>query len=298
MSTLSLDGVELYYELHGEGPLVVFIHGASGTHLSWWQQIAEFRYHFSCLIYDQRGFGRSRATKPYDVGDGDILYDDLRQLIEHVAGESETVSIVGASLGTAPALHYAMENASQIDKLLMVCGPGGATSDSIAARWDERYRRMRNRHSQLEAHTSPTNAPGLYAKVPPVRSPGEFERFAVAYHPFGPVGEAMHLDSPALTFLYAEIMALAGGPPTIELLPCFHARPVTAENAAAVDFPVLVVGGTEDALFGPEELEEVASLFPTGRAKLFKGSGHAAYFERARRFNDVALEFLTHGHAD
>ena len=45
MSILKLNGVELYYELHGEGPPVVFIHGASGTHLTWWQQVAELRHH-------------------------------------------------------------------------------------------------------------------------------------------------------------------------------------------------------------------------------------------------------------
>ena len=63
MSMLKLDDVDLYYELHGEGPVVVFIHGASGTHLSWWQQIADMRHHFSCLIYDQRGYGRSRPPQ-------------------------------------------------------------------------------------------------------------------------------------------------------------------------------------------------------------------------------------------
>jgi pimeloyl-ACP methyl ester carboxylesterase len=131
-----------------------------------------------------------------------------------------------------------------------------------------------------------------------VRSPGEFERFAVAYNAYGPVGEAMHLDAPTLTFLYAEIMAVAGGPPTLDLLPCFHARPVAAEEASAVQFPVLVVGGTEDPLFPPAELEEVASLFPQGRVRLFSGAGHAAYYERARRFNDFALDFLRRGHAD
>jgi pimeloyl-ACP methyl ester carboxylesterase len=61
---------------------------------------------------------------------------------------------------------------------------------------------------------------------------------------------------------------------------------------------VLVVGGTEDALFPSAELDEVARLFPQGRTRLFKGAGHAAYFERARRFNDLMLDFLRHGHVD
>lgn len=128
--------------------------------------------------------------------------------------------------------------------------------------------------------------------VPRIRSAGEMERFAVAYHPYGPVGEAMHLDFPALTFLYAEIMASSDGPPTAQTLPVFSACPVTAKEGAALDFPVLVVGGTEDALCPPDELQDVASVFPKGRCVLVKGAGHLVYYERPRRFNDTVLAFL------
>jgi len=86
---------------------------------------------------------------------------------------------------------------------------------------------------------------------------GEKERFAAAYHPYGPVGEAMNLDFPALTFLYAEIMASAGGPPTHSVFPVFRTRPVTASEAGTLSCPVLVVGGTEDPLFSAVEMTEV-----------------------------------------
>jgi len=296
MSLLKLDGVDLYYELHGEGPPVAFIHGASGTHLSWWQQIAELRHHFSCLIYDQRGYGRSRPTGSYNVGDGNLLYSDLRSVIEYAGFGSGKISIVGASLGTAPALHYAMEHRDRIDKLVLVCGVGGIMTPTIAAGWEQRYARMKARQQGIAIGQPQLGDKTRRGRVPPIRSAGEFERFAVAYHPYGPVGQTMHMDSPAITFLYAEIMAMAGGPPTIETLPCFKSRPVTPEEASTIQFPVLVVGGTDDPLFPPPELEEVGPLFPQGRTNLFKGAGHAAYYERANRFNDLVRDFLRHGH--
>ena len=296
MSFLKLQDVDLYYELHGEGPPVVFIHGASGTHLSWWQQIAQLRHHFSCLIYDQRGYGRSRPTAPYNVGEGRHLYEDLRSLIEHVGLSGGKLSIVGASLGTAPALHYAMEHRDQIDKLVLVCGVGGS-HDAIDRRWLGTA--LFTHDGATEGASGRAAAIGRHkpaGRVPPIRSAGEFERFAVAYHPYGPVGQTMHMDSPAQTFLYAEIMAMAGGPPTVETLPCFKSRPVSAQEASTVQFPVLVVGGTEDPLFPPPELEQVGTLFPQGRTNLFKGAGHAAYYERPNRFNDLMLDFLRYGH--
>jgi len=298
MSFLKCNGVDLYYELHGEGPAVVFIHGASGTHLSWWQQIADLRHKFSCLIYDQRGYGRSRPNGPYDIGDGGNLYRDLRALIEHAGFDSEKVSIVGASLGTAPALHYAMEHQAQIDKLVLVCGTGGVSTPVTNAGWQQRFDRMTARQKNLPTGQPKLGGDGRLGRVPPIRSEGEYERFAVAYHPYGPVGATMHMDQPAQTFLYAEIMANAGGPPTVETLPCFKSRPVTAAEAAQVKFPVLVVGGSDDPLFPAPELEETARVFPNGRLNLFKGAGHLAYYEKANRFNDLLTDFLLHGHQE
>lgn len=296
MSSLNADGVDLYYELHGEGPPVVFIHGASGTHLSWWQQIARMRHNFSCLIYDQRGYGRSRPNETYDCRDGKLLYNDLRNLIQHVGFESQKLSIVGASLGSAPALHYAMEHKDRIDKLVLVCGVGGAETPTISAGWEQRFARFKARQQGIAAEPPKLGAAGRRGRVPPIRSAGEFERFAVAYHPYGPVGATMHMDSPDITFLYAEIMAMSGGPPTLDVLRCFASRPVMADEAATVPFPVLVVGGSDDPLFPPAELEELGPLFPNGRTILFEGAGHAAYYERANRFNDLVTDFLCHGH--
>ena len=31
---------EIYYEVAGSGPAVIFAHGLGGNHLSWWQQVA------------------------------------------------------------------------------------------------------------------------------------------------------------------------------------------------------------------------------------------------------------------
>jgi 3-oxoadipate enol-lactonase len=291
MTILNVEGAELYYELHGDGPPLVLIHGASGTHLSWWRQVAELRYHHSCLIYDLRGYGRSRPTGPYDPGDGNAHVRDLERLIGEAGFGGGKVSLLGASLGTAPALQFAAEHPDRVEKLILCCGPGCVSTPRIDAGWQERTRRMRARYEQLESGQGASFPQG----VPRVRSRGEFERFAVAYLPYGPVGMAMHLDEPELTFLYAEIMANAGGPPTPSTFPVFRTRPVTAEEAAKLRFPVLVIGGTEDPIFPVAELEEAAGLFPNGRLNLFKGSGHLVYYERPRRFNAAVREFLGSG---
>ena len=41
-----LNDIDLFYETHGEGPAIVFLHGRGGNHLSWWQQVPHFQERF------------------------------------------------------------------------------------------------------------------------------------------------------------------------------------------------------------------------------------------------------------
>ena len=103
LSAVTLGDFELYYEVHGEGPLVVFAHGAGGTHLSWWQQVPELSRHFQCITFDHRGFGYSRDV---DGGPGRAAFvQDLAGLIDHLG--LDRVSLVGQSMGGWTTLGYA-----------------------------------------------------------------------------------------------------------------------------------------------------------------------------------------------
>lgn len=42
MPKAAVNGIQLYYESHGEGPAIVFAHGRGGNHLSWWRQVPAF----------------------------------------------------------------------------------------------------------------------------------------------------------------------------------------------------------------------------------------------------------------
>jgi len=59
MPKAQINGIELYYEVHGNGPAVVCAHGAGGNHLSWWQQVPVLTPRYRCVIFDHRGFGQS-----------------------------------------------------------------------------------------------------------------------------------------------------------------------------------------------------------------------------------------------
>ena len=60
MAFMTKDGFRLYYEdTGGNAPTIMFLHGAGGNHLSWWQQVPAFADEYRCITVDQRVFGQS-----------------------------------------------------------------------------------------------------------------------------------------------------------------------------------------------------------------------------------------------
>lgn len=97
-----VNGARLYYELRGEGPPVVLIHGFTLDRRMWDGVVAALAPRFSVLAYDVRGQGGSDAP-------GGARYahrDDLRALLDHLA--LGPAHVVGHSLGGHQALEFVL----------------------------------------------------------------------------------------------------------------------------------------------------------------------------------------------
>jgi pimeloyl-ACP methyl ester carboxylesterase len=82
-------GAELYYEVTGEGPAVVFAHGLGGNHLSWWQQVAHFAPIRTCVVFAHRGFPPSSPVPGASAPDA--YADDLAALIQEWISKTRPV---------------------------------------------------------------------------------------------------------------------------------------------------------------------------------------------------------------
>src|SRR6185437_5897920 len=94
MPYAEVNGARLYYEQHGAGDDLVFLHGAGGNHLCWWQQLAHFAPAYRCLVYDARGWGLSRGDMA--VGRA-ALGTDLIALLDHLG--IRRAHIIAQSMG-------------------------------------------------------------------------------------------------------------------------------------------------------------------------------------------------------
>jgi 3-oxoadipate enol-lactonase len=115
MPSVQVNGIELFYEEQGEGPPLVFLHGAAGNHISWWQQVPHFRDRYRCISIDHRGFGRSLDV----TGEGGSRFvDDLEALLMHLEVE-EPVTLVAQSMGGRTAIGFAVRHPERTRAVVM-----------------------------------------------------------------------------------------------------------------------------------------------------------------------------------
>lgn len=135
MATLMVDGTTLHYDVHGDGPLVVFVHG-TGTHrLVFGPAVATLPVDHASVVYDRRGFGASSGPLASRLSQHT---DDLAALVRHLGGGPAT--LVAISGGAAVALDLAAREPDLVQQLVLAepaihltWTPSGSAMGALAA---------------------------------------------------------------------------------------------------------------------------------------------------------------------
>jgi pimeloyl-ACP methyl ester carboxylesterase len=254
MPLARINGIELYYEVHGEGPAVVLAHGGGGSHLSWWQQVPELSQHFRCVTFDHRGFGSSR-----DLSEGpgaDAFIEDLRQLLDHLG--IERTALVSQSMGGWTSLGFASKYPQRVTALAL-CDTTGGIDDPEVAR-------------EMKSLSQATQ--GRLAIVLQRAYSTEFPK-----------------REPARCFLYQQISGLNVNVPP-NLLAKLTAMRHPVEPLVQNHIPTMLLVGEEDVLIPAQTMELMARRIAHARLVKVPGAGHSVYFERPDQFNRIVMEFL------
>ena len=146
MPTLQRPDCDLYYEVTGEGPAIIFAHGAGGNHLSWWQQVPAFAQSYRCVAFDHRGWGRSASSTiavPEFVNDLIALMDEL---------QIDQAALVAQSMGGWTCLGAALQAPERVAALVMADTVGGLMTDEIRGPWEAARERLRQEGLQSLAY--------------------------------------------------------------------------------------------------------------------------------------------------
>jgi len=264
MATVTVNGVELYYERQGAGEPVVLVHGGYGDANAWFLLAPELAVDHDVVAYDQRGHTRSeRPPGPLSMDD---LVADLAGLIERL--DLAPVHLVGNSMGGTVALRLAVGSPELIRTLavhepalfaLLACDP--ATASYAVAR-AEQQRRMAEvlEHDPIAAIESFIDriTPGASAFVP---DDAKKQRADNASYYFR--GEPMASD--------ADLDALA---------------------RAAV--PILLTEGdqTPEETGLPAVVRIVGDALPRARRVTIEGAGHSPAFTHAAEYGRLLRDFF------
>ncbi|WP_416838365.1 alpha/beta fold hydrolase [Haloferax sp. DFSO52] len=252
MSTVSRDGVELYYETDGDGETVVFVGDAGYGGWQWGWQYAAVTGPFETLVTDLRGTGRSDAPAgPYSV---ETLVADLEAILSD-AGVRKA-HVVGLGLGGMVGL-AAARTTNRVRSLTLVGTAASGTDIDPAPLYGAPAD-----HDALRESLTPALSDEFRTEQPDV-----VEQIA----------DWRQVEDAAPEAWAAQTAAIAA----------FDAGPLYE-----VAVPTLVIHGTDDPVWPVEGGRALADGLPRGQFESFEGARHLVTVERSRLVNDALVEFL------
>jgi 3-oxoadipate enol-lactonase len=240
-----VNGVEIQYEIGGDGPPLVLISGLGQNMLAWAGVVGELRKHHRTLIFDNRGTGRSSIPAgPYAI---DAMADDAAGLIEYL--EFGPAAVIGWSLGGSVLQSLLIRHRERLRCAVLLNALPSYTM--VQHRWLDAQLALRRSDITAEALATMT--------LPWVLSP-------------------LILSDHARTAELVDAMARNPWPTTYEgyaaqgaAIRAYDSRP----GLPTVTTPTLVLVGAEDVLTPIAQSAEIAALVPGGELVVLGKGGHS-----------------------
>jgi len=112
----ALNGVELYFEVHGEGDPLLLLHGFSGCSQDWSALPPDFRAGRQLIVPDLRGHGKS--SNPSQLFRHSDAAEDMFALLDHL--RIRTFKGLGVSGGGNVLLHLATQQPDRVKAMVLV----------------------------------------------------------------------------------------------------------------------------------------------------------------------------------
>lgn len=114
--TITLDGMQMYYVLAGQGEPLVLLHGYTGASSDWAIYFDDLVKEYQLVIPDLRGHGRS--TNPLKEFTFRQAARDLAALLDHLG--IERFKAIGISGGGNLLLHFATQQPGRVVAMMLV----------------------------------------------------------------------------------------------------------------------------------------------------------------------------------
>jgi pimeloyl-ACP methyl ester carboxylesterase len=247
------NGIDIWYEVAGDGPAMVLIHANPFDHDLWMYQTAHFSTWFKVVGVDIRGYGRSaKVTTPYALKD---MCDDVIGVMKDL-GIARAV-LGGCSVGSSIALLLALDHPELFDAVILVGG-----NSSASARFPARIEGYRKNLADYHPHH--------------IRQlvQSEFAGSRLGSHLLG---------------MFLERGPRLKGEAIAQVFLAANQNNVT-DRLSTMKVPTLVINGEFDN--SRPAGEKTASLTPGAVHKVLPGTGHACCLEDPAGFDRLVIDFL------
>jgi pimeloyl-ACP methyl ester carboxylesterase len=263
MPVVQANGIDINYEVQGEGEPMVLIPYLAADQACYAFQVAEYAKHFTCYSVDLRGAGLS--SKPEGVYTTELLADDVAAFMRAVGvGRAH---IFGVSLGAATGMWLAAKFPEQV-KTLSLHSAWDKTDPFlrvIVEGWRVMARGLDSVTDMVILGIFPwCYTPELYAARPEyIDALAEFVRG----RPMAPVDAFIRQSGAALTH---DATAILG----------------------SIQAPTLITYGRHDIVTSTRFAAPLTAGIPNSELIVFEDCAHAAIYENVEGFNEQTLDFL------
>jgi 3-oxoadipate enol-lactonase len=266
MPTANVNGVDIYYEIHGEGDPIVLIAGLGYNLWMWHKMVPRLAERFQVIAFDNRGVGLSaRPAGPYTA---QMLAADTVGLLD--ALKVDAAHIMGHSMGGFVAQALALDYPARVRKLILSATNFGGprhvpvTPEALAVLTDMTSDPI----TRLRRGIVISTAPGFADEHPELID--EWVHYRVE-HPIDPHGYQAQLGIG---------MALLAEEASFE------------QRLKEVTAPTLILHGQHDKVVPPENARLLAGQVANSTVEILPDAGHFFPFEVPDEAARVVVEFL------
>jgi pimeloyl-ACP methyl ester carboxylesterase len=257
MPLAMLNGINISYQVEGQGEPLVMIMGFTAGRIGWMPQIRFFRKYYRVITFDNRGAGKSdKPPGPYSTK---MMADDTVKLMDLL--RIEKAHIMGLSMGGMIAQELAINYPQRVMKLVLAATY--ACQDETSGGTLEQAKFL---------HLTPEKKVGAMVRL-------AFNRPLYRFT-FGLLARVQTRFTGA-----SSRVGITG-----QSEACL--KHDTLDRLSSITAPTLVIVGTGDRIIKPVSSEVIAGKIPNAKLVKVEGGSHYFSFEMKNMFNREVLNFL------
>jgi pimeloyl-ACP methyl ester carboxylesterase len=271
MPKARVNGIDVHYHVHGDGPPLVLAHGIVSSTAMFDEQVGPFSQKYRTIVYDVRGHGESEAPPADDPGYSfETFVEDLRALLDHLGVEHAYVG--GLSMGGMISMRFALTYPERVRALMLfdtAAEPAGSLRGEMG-KWEERS----------EAIVERARSQGVLATMAWLYSQRGNELLGVTVPKEPPEGVRkliMGLATMSVDGFLGALRAAGEQTGVIDRLP-------------EITVPTMILTGDGD--FMREPSLRMREKLPQSRFVMIKGAAHGTCFWQPEHFTQAMLDFL------